>query len=187
MLLPIRMQACAALDAAFDPDTLAFMDITIRQAQPRDAASVAAILGEAAEWLIAQGSPMWRGEELTAERIAADIAAGEFFIAESASEPVGTLKFQWEDPLFWPDQPEGEAAYLHRLAVRRSASGGGVSRAMMDWAAARAREAGRRVLRLDCEASRARLREVYEKFGFRFHSERQVGPYFVSRYELPLH
>ena len=162
------------------------MDITIRQAIEGDAASVAAILGEAAEWLIARGTPMWRGEELTPQRIAADIAAGEFFIAEAGGGPVGTLKFQWEDPLFWPDQPEGEAAYIHRLAIRRSASGGGVSRALMDWAAARAREAGRRVLRLDCEASRTRLREVYEAFGFRFHSEREVGPYHVSRYELPL-
>jgi hypothetical protein len=41
-------------------------------------------------------------------------------------------------------------------------------------------------LRLDCEASRPRLRAVYEGFGFRHHSDRQVGPYFVSRYEYAL-
>jgi hypothetical protein len=38
-------------------------------------------------------------------------------------------------------------------------------------------------LRLDCEASRARLRAVYERIGIRFHSNKQVGPYFVARYE----
>jgi hypothetical protein len=27
---------------------------------------------------------------------------------------------------------------------------------------------------------------VYERCGFRHHSDRQVGRYFVSRYELPL-
>jgi hypothetical protein len=37
-------------------------------------------------------------------------------------------------------------------------------------------------------AQAVRLRAVYERFGFRHHSDRQVGPYFVSRYEqeLPL-
>ena len=29
----------------------------------------------------------------------------------------------------------------------------------------------------------AGLRAVYEHFGFKHHSDRQVGPYFVSRYE----
>jgi hypothetical protein len=37
---------------------------------------------------------------------------------------------------------------------------------------------------LDCEASRPRLRAVYERFGFRHLDDRQVGPYYVSRYTL---
>jgi hypothetical protein len=41
-------------------------------------------------------------------------------------------------------------------------------------------------LRLDCNASHPRLRGVYEDFGFRHHSERQVGAYFVSRYEYEI-
>jgi hypothetical protein len=32
-------------------------------------------------------------------------------------------------------------------------------------------------------ASLPKLRAVYERFGFVHHSDRQVGPYFVSRYE----
>ena len=46
--------------------------------------------------------------------------------------------------------------------------------------------AGRHFLRLDCEASRPRLRAVYERSGFQHHSDRQVGPSYVSRYQLPL-
>jgi orotate phosphoribosyltransferase len=57
---------------------------------------------------------------------------------------------------------------------------------MLRWAVERARTLGRRYLRLDCEASRARLRKVYEQFGFRHHSGRHVGPYFVSRYEYEI-
>ena len=33
------------------------------------------------------------------------------------------------------------------------------------------------------EASRARLRAMYEEFGFRHHSDWQAGPYYVARYE----
>ena len=59
----------------------------------------------------------------------------------------------------------------------------GFHRPCFTGAVARARLLGRDYLRLDCEASRMRLRTVYETFGFRHHSDRQVGPYFVSRYE----
>jgi hypothetical protein len=38
-------------------------------------------------------------------------------------------------------------------------------------------------VRLDCEASRPRLRAIYDQFGFIHHSDRKVGPYLVSRYE----
>jgi hypothetical protein len=48
----------------------------------------------------------------------------------------------------------------------------------------RTRALPRRYLRLDCEASRPRLRAFYESFGFRYHSDKHVGPYHVSRYEF---
>ncbi len=128
---------------------------------------------------------MWREDEVTTDRIREDVAAGLFFLAVSESEPVGTIKFQLADPLFWPDVPD-DAAYVHRLAVRRCFAGGAVSYAMLRWAAERAAVLGRRFLRLDCEASRPRLRAVYERFGFRHHSDRQVGRFFVARYEYPV-
>jgi GNAT superfamily N-acetyltransferase len=106
-----------------------------------------------------------------------------FAIACSEGEAAGVMKFQLEDPLFWPDEPRGVAAYIHRLAVRRRFAGGGLSRALMSWAVEEARRRGRRALRLDCEIDRARLRAVYERFGFRHHSDRAVGPYRVARYE----
>ena len=88
------------------------------------------------------------------------------------------------DPLCWPDAARGEALYLHSLAVRRVASGGKASSALLSAAARRTEARGARYLRLDCEASRPRLRRVYERFGFRHHSQRVVGPFVVSRYQL---
>lgn len=129
---------------------------------------------------------MWRDGELTDESIRADIAGGLFYIAESDLEAAGTIKFQLQDALFWPDVPQDESAFVHRLAVRRKFAGCGISGAMLQWAVDRARSLGRRYLRLDCEAARPRLRAVYERFGFRHHSDRRVGPYFVALYEFLL-
>lgn len=160
--------------------------IQIRQAGAGDVGVVSVTLVEAATWLGGRGTPMWRADELSPERIAADVADGQFFIAEVGGRTAGTVKFQLEDALFWPDVPRGEAAYVHRLAVKRAFAGQGVSTALLQWAAERARALGRRFLRLDCEASRPKLRALYERFGFRHHSDRQVGPYFVARYQLEL-
>jgi GNAT superfamily N-acetyltransferase len=158
--------------------------IQIRQAAPEDADVVAGILTEAAQWLEREGMPLWREAELTPKAIAAEVAAGLFFLAESSGDPAGTVRFQLEDPFIWPDAPRLDAAYVHRLAVRRRYAGTGLSSAILSWAVAHTRELGRRILRLDCEASRPRLRWIYESFGFVHHSDHHAGPYFVSRYEF---
>lgn len=156
----------------------------IRQATPQDTAQVAEILGQAAQWLRQRGMPMWRDDEFVPSRIKAEVEGGLFFIAEQNGLAAGVVKFQLEDQQFWPDLPAGEAAYVHRLAVRRAFAGGGISSALLSWAVERTRALSRSYLRLDCEASRPKLRAIYEKFGFVHHSDRQVGPYFVARYQL---
>ena len=141
------------------------------------------ILNEAARWLDQRGMSLWRDDELLPSAIASDVAAGLFFLAEYDGEAAGTVKYQLEDRLFWPDISQEQSAFIHRLAVRRRYAGGRVSKAILRWAVDRTASLDRRYLRLDCDASRPRLRAVYERFGFRYHSDRQVGPYLVARYE----
>jgi Acetyltransferase (GNAT) family len=159
------------------------MQLSIRQAMPQDVDVVADILSEAARWLEERGIAMWRDDELLPSQIADDVHSGLFFLAECNGEPVGTIRFQLEDKLFWPDIRQDDSAFIHRLAVRRLFSGGDGSSALLLWAIAHTHAVGRRYLRLDCEASRPRLRAIYERLGFRFHSNRQVGSYVVARYE----
>jgi GNAT superfamily N-acetyltransferase len=161
-------------------------NVKIRQATPQDAEVVADILGEASRWLEQAGMPLWRTDELVPAKIADDVRAGLFFLAECSGDYAGTVKFQLEDPGGWSDAVQQDAAYIHRLAVRRQYAGTGLSTALLRWAALRANALGRRYLRLDCEASRPRLRAFYESFGFRHHSDKQVGPYFVYRYEYEI-
>ncbi len=151
-----------------------------------DADIASSILVEAANWLAEQGMPMWRPAELTPDQISPAIARGEFYLTRLDGKAVGTCIFQWADELYWPDAIEGEAAYIHRLAVRRSVAAQGVATAMLKWAQAKARSAGRHYLRLDCDGTRARLCGYYEAHGFRPHSERVRGAFRLARYELPL-
>lgn len=110
-----------------------------------------------------------------------------FFVAERDGEAAGVIRFQLDDPLFWPDLVNpAESAFIHRLAVRRRFAGHGVSTALIEWAVAHASALGKRYLRLDCDDERVRLKALYERFGFRLHSHRQVGSYYVARYEFEL-
>jgi GNAT superfamily N-acetyltransferase len=158
----------------------------IRWADARDIESVIGILREAALWLERTGRPMWRDNELIPERLAAEVREGCFIIAVCEGEAAGALKLQLQDTIFWPDIPQEDSLFVRRLAVRRHFAGGGVSVALLRWAAEHARALDRTYLRLDCEASRTKLRAFYERFGFRHHSDRQAGPYFVSRYQYDL-
>ncbi|MCX5659458.1 MAG: GNAT family N-acetyltransferase [Planctomycetota bacterium] len=158
--------------------------IDVRLAGRSEVEAVSSILREAAAWLESRGMPLWKAGELEPERLAADVLAGMYWLAWVGATPAGCVRFQLEDPLFWPDVPAGEAAFIHRLAVRRDHAGGAVSAAILDWARGRTHELDRRWLRLDTAADRTGLRRVYERQGFQFHSERQVGPYLVARYQI---
>jgi GNAT superfamily N-acetyltransferase len=158
---------------------------SIRQATADDTRTLVETLTEAADWIERlDGTTMWVEGELEEHRIRVEAEAGMFVVAEIDGQVVGAIRFQLEDRLFWPDLDGGDSAFVHRLAVRRANAGQGISTALLQWSADRARSLGKRYLRLDCDAERTRLRALYERFGFRLHSYRQVGAYFVSRYEL---
>ncbi len=162
------------------------MPFTLRPATPSDTAQVAAILGAAAARMAAQGQTLWLPEEITAQRVAADAAVGQYYLAFEGERAVGTMRFQLEDPDFWPEIETGSSAYVHRVAVLPEYAGCGLSRFLLDEACRLAREAGRAWLRLDTASDRTALRGVYERYGFVFHSFANVGRHHVARYELAL-
>jgi GNAT superfamily N-acetyltransferase len=161
----------------------------IEQALPADAETVAAVLNEAAQWLAANGRPLWAAADISLERVSRGIETGLFFIARddgNADQAAGVMRLDLEDPYFWPEIEPGSSAFVHKLAVRRRWAGRGVSSALLGFARERARSLGRRQLRLDCVADRAPLRALYERFGFSLHSEIRKGEVLFARYELPL-
>lgn len=130
-----------------------------------DAKAAAAILREVSEWLIGAGKRLWNPDEIADADVAQHARQGELIVGCEDGEPVACMYLQTSDSLFWPLAREGEALYIHRLAVRRAYAGRGRAREMLDWAAEEAKRSGRMFVRLDTEVRPAVI-ALYEDAGF---------------------
>lgn len=158
--------------------------VRIERALPQHAPLAAALLKEAALWLVEIGQKNWEPEWFVPEYFAENAACGELWLGWHEQTPVATMLLMETDSDFWPNDLPGEALYLHKLAVARSAAGQGVAQAMLAKAEQLTREAGAGLLRLDCRADRPKLRAVYESAGFTLVDERIVFGWFpAARYE----
>ena len=157
----------------------------VKAAQP-DAVVASSVMIDAACRLKERGEALWKEEELTPEQLIDQIAAGRLYLIKKNGMTVGTVLFQWEDELYWPDMPGGDAAYIHKLVLIKDVAGSGIGKEVIAWARGMAVKAGRKYLRLDCEAHRSRLCAYYESAGFILHSKRQVGSQYLARYEMDI-
>jgi GNAT superfamily N-acetyltransferase len=161
------------------------LSVDVVRAAPNELHAVCSILQEAVEWLTGRGETLWEPTAIMPEAMLPAMTRQELYLVKHEDVPVGTVILQWEDRKFWPEAVPGEGAYLHKLAVRRSVAGQGVSQAIIAWATHMAAANGKRFLRLDC-APRPKLQAFYEGQGFKFHSNWRVGHLAVARYEINL-
>jgi len=160
------------------------MHLLITPAKRSDAALITQILREAALWLQDTGKPLWEASQFTEEKILPETHL--YYLVNVDSDAAGLFKLEGTDDLFWPDVDQTKSLFLHKLVVRRLYAGTGLSTAILQYAIEETKRRGRGYLRLDCEASRPRLRALYERFGFKHHSDRQVGCFSCSRYEYKI-
>ena len=91
----------------------------------------------------------------------------DFYIAYVNDEPSGCMALVDTAPFFWTEKIErGEALFLRRLAVKRSAAGNNLSGYLMDYAVNKCREKNIKALRLDCDSGIEKLNKIYSDFGF---------------------
>lgn len=141
-------------------------DVVVEPAQAGDVDAVLALRASLEEWMEQAGVVQWPRGSLPRERVEAQLAAGEWHVVRGGpGEVVGTLRLLWSDPDFWGDD-DAPAVYVHGLMTARSRVGTGLGAALLDWAAARGREAGVGLLRLDCRTTNPALRRLYEAHGF---------------------
>ena len=138
--------------------------MNVRQAEPKDAGTVADLLDEATRWVGELGYEQWP-LPFPRDELAAAIDRAEVFVVEDEGDAVATVTLLRDDPMYWGERP-ADALYVHKLAVRRDRSGRGIGAAIVAWANAEALEAGRDFLRLDCLRDNPGIREYYEQLGF---------------------
>ncbi|HLL69185.1 MAG TPA: GNAT family N-acetyltransferase [Micromonosporaceae bacterium] len=145
-------------------------DLRFVLATVADVADVLVVLDHAAAWLAAADIRQWPDRFLP-EWVAPAVERGETWLVRAGRRTAGTVTLDWSDPV-WSDCV-GRAGYLHRMAVERWAAGTG--RAILTWAADRARAQGAAALRLDCVAGNSGLRAYYEAAGFCHRGDVEVG------------
>lgn len=158
----------------------------VRQAAPADTPLVAQVLREAADELTRRGQFLWSEKEVSEAVVGAHVAQGLYYIGEDEEGLVGVFRLEREDRVFWPEMQERDAAYLHKVAVPPGRQGHNLAQHLLSAACEMARRQGLRFVRLDCIGGRPGLRAVYERFGFRHHSDKVFGRTVFHRFELEL-
>jgi GNAT superfamily N-acetyltransferase len=155
--------------------------VNVRRCQARDVAEVAALLDEATVWVGERGYAQWP-LPYPRDEIEAAITRGEVYVAELDGEIVATVTLLWDDPTYWGERP-ADAAYVHKLAVRRACAGQRIGSAIVEWADRTAAAAGRDFLRLDCLGDNPAIRAYYERLGFEHRGDLFVNNRNMAIYE----
>ncbi len=156
------------------------MQIEIKQATAADIPAFEQILLEAVEWMDSTEKSMWKKENITWEyqHEVYGFNQEDIYIAYIDGETAGCAIIMDYDPSFWPNIEKGQSLFVHRLAVRRFASGKGVSVALLNYAKEMAAQQNIPAVRLDCSKLRPKLRSLYESQGFKCVDERLMFEHY---------
>ena len=137
----------------------------VRAANRGDTDSVMQLLSDARRWHIDQEVDVW--SEFDRALIERDVLAGRVYLAMDGASACGTVTLVEADPLVWGPDEKGDALYIHKLASSRAPCGRGIGAGLIQWARTVARQRRRKWLRLDTWNTNRKMREYYEKQGFR--------------------
>ncbi|MDE6640033.1 MAG: GNAT family N-acetyltransferase [Acetatifactor sp.] len=126
------------------------------------------VMREVAAWGRSKGYRVWPEEWLTPEELITEDAGPEnFCIGTVDGETACAFILQWKDLEYWPIAPEHEAAYLHKICVRRRFAGLGMAKAIADAVKEECRRRGIRYIHLDTALDEKKVRKIYLNAGFK--------------------
>ena len=141
----------------------------IRRANEKDIPDIEAILQDAVEWMTANNIPnLWNKSNTQWDSLSKNYKINEFYLAYNDNEPVGCMAITAVDETYWPEVEYGASLYIHKLAVMQKSRGSGIAKELMDYAKEKAYADKARAIRLDCNADRKRLRNIYEENRFQY-------------------
>jgi GNAT superfamily N-acetyltransferase len=141
------------------------------------------LLKEAAEVMEQEGRRQWSPSLFSLELMQQYLAEREVFILWHEGEAAGMFTLQYGDAAYWGDRDDPGFGYLHRLTVRSSYRGLELGAKMISFAEAYLLSKGRRGFRLDCVSHLPTLNQFYQRQGFQFVAEQDMGGRFVNLYE----
>jgi len=147
------------------------------------------IMREVAQWGREKGLRVWMDEWLTRDLLITEEADPScFYVAYVDKQPAACMILQWQDRLWWPDAPKYQAAYIHKLCVRRDFAGQGLPGACLDYAVKACKSQGAEYVRLDTGWDEERMKVLYTSLGFEIVEklERQKGKAMaLYEYKIP--
>lgn len=161
------------------------VDVRPEQATAADAPAIHALRRSLEEWMAARGIDQWTVGSVPLERVAAQVAEGQWWVVRDDEGVRGCFRLLDADLEYWDDDAT-PALYVHGLMVDRRASGTGLGRAMVEWAGEQARAAGVTWLRLDHRASNPHLDDVYRSWGFEPVGETEKPGFAVVLMQRPV-
>jgi len=121
------------------------------------------VLNDSATWLNSINQPMWKYEDITSEELLID----DMKLCYEKGNLIGVYILQWYDPLFWANLQKNESWILHKLAVCKESVKKGYGHKLIQSAELIFKEHNVKCLRLNCGTFRDRLRNFYERNGFK--------------------
>jgi GNAT superfamily N-acetyltransferase len=132
--------------------------------QPADLAEVEALYAAAIAQQKARGHHVWDAVDVAA--LKHEIETTGHYSLRAGDRIAAVFAMGDADPLIWGEREQGDALYLHRIAMLPEFSGQGLFRAITDYTAAVAKARGRNRLRMDTWAVNRKIITYYVSRGF---------------------
>jgi GNAT superfamily N-acetyltransferase len=132
------------------------------------------------------GQKLWDQEWLQPQALLEKYGLESMHLGRINGEPVAAFVLLETDPDFWPNVKMGESLFIHKLVVARAWKGHNFSQQTLDFAVAQVLERGKKYLRLDTDATRPALCDLYEKYGFTQVGRRLIKDFDCALYELEI-
>jgi GNAT superfamily N-acetyltransferase len=141
-----------------------------RQACPDEFGVVMELLDDSISWLRGKGLDQWSGWRAWPTKMDPSLRRGDVWLLCDGNDLVGTVTVELAgDPDFWTEAELAEpAAYVSKLAVRRSHAGRELGSLLLDWASDHAFRHGCRWVRLDAWKTNPGLHDYYLDRGWTY-------------------
>jgi GNAT superfamily N-acetyltransferase len=131
-----------------------------------------------------RGEKLWEIEWLQPQALLHTYGLESMHLGWINGEAIAAFVLLETDPEFWPDILEGESLFIHKVVVARAWKGQNLSSQILDYAPRQVIERGKKFLRLDTDATRPALCNLYENYGFVQVGRRLINDFDYALYEL---